>query len=93
MKCKTIEVTKRTEGESKSYIEGFKDGAEMALKHGAILVDRAYELMVQSHNNQFGNIDDRLEEIVKIMKERRNDSRRHQKRDSANAGNGKGDQV
>ena len=42
MECKIIEVTKRTEGESKSYIEGFKDGAEMALKHGEMLVSRAY---------------------------------------------------
>ena len=54
MECKIIGVTKRTEGESKSYIEGFKAGAEMALKHGEILAERAYELMVQSHNNRFG---------------------------------------
>ena len=71
MECKIIEVTKRTEGESKSYIEGFKDGAEMALKHGEMLVSRAYELMVWSHNNQFRNSTDRLEEIAKIMKEKK----------------------
>ena len=69
MQCKIIEVTKRTEGESRAYIEGFKMGAEMALEHGEEMAEAAYRLMRDSHIAQFLSEDDHIADSSKMGEE------------------------